>query len=114
MQADQHEAAAADVAAARVRHRERVTDGHRRIHGVAARAQHVDADLRRVVLRGDDHRVGGWGRGAAQQRRSENCYCFVQLPLPVMGLPFSVQLSVQFHEVEVNVYAVLSWVGSGG
>ena len=44
-QADHHEAAAADVARARVRHRQREADGDRGVHGVAALLQDVHAGL---------------------------------------------------------------------
>ncbi len=39
---DEHEAAAADIAAARVGDRERVADGNRRVDGIAASPQNRD------------------------------------------------------------------------
>ena len=62
----QHEAAAADIAAARIDDRERVGDGDRRIDRVSAGSQHVDAGMRRIVLLGGDHRV-------ARRRSGEEC-----------------------------------------
>ncbi len=55
--ADDHEAAAADVARDGEDDGEREPGRHRRIDGVAARAQHLDARLRRLDVRRDDHPV---------------------------------------------------------
>ncbi len=44
---DQHEAAAAEIAGARIGHRQRKADGDRGIHRIAALPQNVDADARR-------------------------------------------------------------------
>ena len=69
-----HEAAAAEVARRRIDDRQRIADGDRRVDGVAAAAQHVDADLGREVLRRHDHAVLGrdrrhrGGLGDAEQR----------------------------------------------
>ncbi len=57
MQANQHETAPADVAAARVGNGQRITHGNRRIDGVPSRAENIDADLRGIVLRRCDHRM---------------------------------------------------------
>ena len=59
---DGGEAAAADIAAARMGHRQRVADGDRRIDGVAARRQDVRAGLGGVALRTDRHAIGGFYR----------------------------------------------------
>ncbi len=47
---DHHEAAAAEIAGARIAHRERKTDRDRGIHRIAALLQNVDADPRRARL----------------------------------------------------------------
>ena len=52
---DDHEAAAAEVAGARQGHGERERDGRRRVHGVAAVLQHLEADPGRGRLLGRDH-----------------------------------------------------------
>ena len=62
---DGHEAAAADVAGRGEHHAERVADGDRRVDGVAALLQDVDADLGREVLARDHHAVAR----ADRQRR---------------------------------------------
>ncbi len=85
MHADDHEAAAADVAAARIDHGERVAHRDRRIDGVPTLAQHLHADLRGEMLLGDDHRMtrddgarvpppagGRAGTHGENQQRSEN------------------------------------------
>ena len=54
--ADHHEPAAADVAGLGVHHRERESHRHRRVHRVAARAQHVATDLARERMARHDHR----------------------------------------------------------
>ena len=56
-EADQHEAAAAEIAGARQRHGERKSDRDRRIDGVAAAPQDVDADPRRFAFLRNDHAV---------------------------------------------------------
>ena len=57
-QMNHHEAAAADVAGARIGDRERKTDRDRGIDRIAAALEHVDADARRARLLRDDHAVG--------------------------------------------------------
>ena len=54
---DHHEAAAADVAGARVRHGQRECGRHRGVDGVAALSQNRRADVRRRCGRRDDHAV---------------------------------------------------------
>ena len=54
-----HEAAAADIAAARMHHRQGIADSHRRIHGVAAIFQHAHANAGRQMLGRDDYRIVG-------------------------------------------------------
>jgi len=54
-QVNGHEAAAAQVAAARMCHRERVAHGYRRVHGVAALTQNRGAHIRGEVLRAHHH-----------------------------------------------------------
>ena len=56
------EAAAADIAAAGMGHRQRVTNRHRRIDGVAARRQNVGAGLGGVALGTHRHAVLGFDR----------------------------------------------------
>ena len=63
---DQHEPAAADIAAARVDDGERVADRDRRIDRIAAGLQDAQPGLAGLVLRRDHHaalalRHGGWG-----------------------------------------------------
>ena len=52
-----HEATAAEIARGRIHDRQRVTDGDGGIDRVAAVAQDVDADARRVMLGRDHHAV---------------------------------------------------------
>ena len=54
---DQHEAAAADIAGARIAHCERKTDRDCGIHRVAALLQNVDTDARRAWLLRHHHAV---------------------------------------------------------
>ncbi len=54
---NRHEPAAAEIAAARMRHRKRVADRNRRIDGIAALAQNLCAHLGGRVLGGHDHAV---------------------------------------------------------
>ena len=68
--ADQHEAAAADVARLRQNHGEGEADGHGGIDGVAARAEDFQSGVGGVVVDRDDHGVrgahgglAGYGRG---------------------------------------------------
>ena len=56
---DHHEAAAADIAGARIGHRQREADRDRGIHRVAAALQNVDADARRQRLLRHHHAVLG-------------------------------------------------------
>ncbi|CAH0322073.1 hypothetical protein SRABI106_04408 [Rahnella aquatilis] len=58
-----HEASATDIATAWVDDGLRVADSHGSIDGVAAHFQNIDADLRRQILRGDDHAIFGFHRG---------------------------------------------------
>ena len=44
-----HEAAAAEIAGRRIHHRQCVADRHRRIDGIAAVPQHLDADARGML-----------------------------------------------------------------
>ena len=81
---DQHEAAAAEVAGARQRHREREADRDRGVDRVAAEPQHVETDPRGGRLLADHHsmrrddRPGGCeigderrGVGAGDRRSKE-------------------------------------------
>ncbi|MOA19067.1 hypothetical protein D3C78_1394210 [compost metagenome] len=52
-----HEAASAQVACCGIDHRQRVTHGDRRIDGITATFQYVDADMGGQMLRGDHHAV---------------------------------------------------------
>ena len=56
---DQHEAAAAEIAGARIGHRERKADRDRGIHRIAALLQNVDADARRDRFLRHHHAVLG-------------------------------------------------------
>ena len=55
----QHEAAAADIAGLRMRHRQREADRDRGIDRVAALPQDLHADARRVLLLRRHHAVAG-------------------------------------------------------
>ena len=78
-QVDGHEAATADIAAARIDHRLRITDRNRGINRIAAHLQDVDADLRSQMLRSHHHAIlrldcrrrsrQGVAQQAQQQRR---------------------------------------------
>ncbi len=57
LQPDRHETAAADIAGRRINDRQRIADRDCRIDGIAAALQHLDADIRRQMLRGYDHAV---------------------------------------------------------
>ncbi len=59
MVADEHEAAAAEIAGLGVDDGEGEADGYGGVDGVAALLQDVDAGVGGVVLDGDDHGVGG-------------------------------------------------------
>ena len=59
---DQHEAAAADVAGARIGHRHGEADGDRGIDRVAAALEHFGADQRRAALLRHHHAVLGGDR----------------------------------------------------
>ena len=52
-----HEAAAADVAGARISDGERETDGDRGVDGIAAAIENLDADARGDALLRDHHAV---------------------------------------------------------
>jgi hypothetical protein len=65
-QVDDHEATAAQITATRMRYGERIAHGDRRIDRVPTLPQYCGADIGRVVLRGHDHALGGFGF----QRRS--------------------------------------------
>ena len=65
-----HEAAAAEVAGRRIDDRERVADRDRRIDGVAALLQHLDADFAGEMLRGHHHAVLRRDRGGRSGRAS--------------------------------------------
>ena len=58
----QHEPAAAEIAGLRQRHREREADRDRRIDGVAAALQNVEADVRRKRLLARDNAMLGIDR----------------------------------------------------
>ncbi len=68
-QVDHHEAAAADVAAARLDHRQGIADRHRCIDGIAALLENLQADLGGIVLGGDHHCMFGRHRLCGQPRR---------------------------------------------
>ena len=73
---EDHEAAAADVAAAGIDDRERVADRDRRVDGVAALLEDAHADLGGVVLGADHHavlRLDGKRRGGVGLRREAQC-----------------------------------------
>ena len=70
--ADQHEAAAADIAAARVDHGQRIADRDRRIDGIAAGLQDAPPDLAGLVLRRDDHGTRASAGSAADAMPGEN------------------------------------------
>ena len=57
-----NEGVAADPAAGRLDHRQRGGGGDRRVDGVAATAQYLQPDLRRLRLRGGDHAAAGMDR----------------------------------------------------
>ena len=69
LQPDRHEAAAADIAGGGIDDRQRIADGDGRIDRVAALLQHLDADIGRQMLRGDDHAMLGLHR----LRRGRQC-----------------------------------------
>ena len=70
LRAEHEEAAAADVAGRRMRDRQRKCGRHRRIDGVAAVADHLEADLRRDGALRDDHpALGAEGRRAGLERQ---------------------------------------------
>jgi hypothetical protein len=52
---NQHEAAAAEIAATGVNDRKRIPDGNRRIHRIAAPLQDLEADLRSQFLGAHHH-----------------------------------------------------------
>ena len=54
-----HEAAAADIAGARIGHGHGETGRHRRIDRIAAPLQHIGADSRRDFFLRDDHAMFG-------------------------------------------------------
>ena len=56
---DHHEAAAADIAGARIGHRQRKAGGDRGIHRIAALPQDIGADLRRELFLRHHHAVFG-------------------------------------------------------
>ena len=67
---NRHEAAAAEIAGRWIGHRERVTHRNGGVDRGSAALEHVDADLRREMLRGDDHAVFGCdGRGGSSLSR---------------------------------------------
>ena len=68
-QVDGHEAATADIAAAGIHHRLRITDRHCGVDRVAAHLQDIDADLRSQVLRSHHHAILRLGR----RRRNPQC-----------------------------------------
>ena len=76
-----HESAAAEIAAARMCHRQRVTDRHRGIDGIASLTQNCRAHLRGEVLRSHHHplvRLEFEGRGRmthhAGREQERDCY----------------------------------------
>ncbi len=66
---DQHVAAAADIAGARIGDREREAGRDRGIDGVAAALEHLDADARRAPLLRDHHAMRGRNRLDARAAR---------------------------------------------
>ena len=69
-QPDGHEPAAADIASGWIDDGQRITDGHRRIDGIAALLQYLDADVGSEMLGGDDHAMfglDGLGRGRCRR-----------------------------------------------
>ena len=54
---DHHEAAAADIAGARIAHRQRKTDRHRGVDCIAAFFENIDTDPRRAPLLRHHHAV---------------------------------------------------------
>src|SRR6185437_1156496 len=67
---DDHETAAADVAGARIGDREREADRDRRVDGIAATVENLDADAGGALLLRDNHAVM---RVDALRRRDERC-----------------------------------------
>ena len=65
---DHHEAAAADIAGARISHRQRKADRNRRVDRVAAAIQNFNADTRGALLLRHHHAVAG---GDRLRRRDE-------------------------------------------
>ena len=76
---DHHEAAAADIARARIGHGHGKAGRHRGIDRIAAALQHVGADPRRDLLLRHHHAVlGGHGMnrvGGRRRRRLRRCSC---------------------------------------
>ena len=70
-QVDHHVAAAADIAGARIGHRQRETGRHRRIDRVAALLQDLDADAGRARLLRHHHAVARDVLGRDRRRRGE-------------------------------------------
>ena len=77
---DQHEAAAAEVAGLRQRDRKRETHRHRRIHGISALPQYLDANARRMGLFARHHAVSCSRDGrslrlrrSARARKNDEC-----------------------------------------
>jgi hypothetical protein len=73
--AHEHETASADISATRIDHRECISDRDSCVDRIAATAQNLDANLRGIMLFGDDHRMrrarrsgvpSGCGRGREQ------------------------------------------------
>ncbi len=64
-----HEAAAADIARARIGHGHREAGGDRRVDGVAALPHDLGADARRNLLLRHDHAMFGKGRMHRVERR---------------------------------------------
>ncbi len=72
---NRHEAAAAEIARRRVDHGQRIAHRDRRIHRIAARLQHIHADMRRQMLRRDHHAVLGGHRRLRGGLRVELAEC---------------------------------------
>ena len=84
-----HEAAAAQVAGLGVHDREGQTGGDRRVDRVAPGGEDVQADLRRIGVRGRDHALGGrdgFGVGRERPVRREGAARLLEGAAAVAGL----------------------------
>ena len=71
---DHHEAAAADIAGARIGHREREGRGHRGVDRIAASLENIGADARGDRFLGDHHAVCGGRRMRVADLRIEPAF----------------------------------------